>query len=104
MKSAENAFDRAVKTLAKVQKERQKSAENEDGEGLAEAPKTDLRNEATVVGQEASNELVPGCCVTLGAQDYVVVEKSDGHVILSQVEKMVEQQPEEVAATSENRV
>jgi hypothetical protein len=52
----------------------------------------------------ASNELAPGCCVTLGAQDYVVVEKSDGNVILSQVEKMVEQQPEGVAATSENRV
>jgi hypothetical protein len=102
MKSAETLFDRSRKTLAKLQREREKAAENEAKTEAAEARKTDLRNEANVVAQSHSKELVPGSCVTMDGKEYVVVEKSDGNVILSLVEKTVEPQPREVAATSEN--
>ena len=104
MKSAEMLFDRSRKTLAKLQKERQKRAENEAEMEAEEAPKTEFRNEPSVVPREPSKELVPGSYVRMDGKDYVVVEKSDGNVILCLVEPTVEVQPREVAATSENSV
>jgi hypothetical protein len=104
MKSAELAFDRSVKTLAKLQKERQKRAENEDEIEPAEAPKTDLRNEAPVVARPHSKELETGSYVTMNAVEYVVVEKSDGNVLLSPVAPSVEEKPQGVASESENGV
>ena len=102
MKSAETAFDRARKTLAKLQKDRKKEAENDAGTEAFEAPKTDLPNEPSVVAKPHSKELVPGSYVTMNGAEYVVVEKSDGNVILSQVDTTIDSRPEEVAATSEN--
>jgi hypothetical protein len=102
MKSAETAFDRARKTLAKLQRDRAKADETAAKREASEARKVGLRNEPNVTAPEPSKELVPGSCVTMDGDEYVVVEKSDGHVILSLVDKMVESQPREVAATSEN--
>jgi hypothetical protein len=101
MKSAEIAFDRSVKTLAKLQNERQEQAENEDEEGPEEAQKAALRNEATVVARPHSKELVPGGCVTMNGEEYVVVEKSDGNVLLSQVAPSIEEKPKGVASELE---
>jgi hypothetical protein len=101
-KSAEMLFDRSRKTLAKLQKERRKEAENEAKTEAKEAQKTDFRNEPTVVARPHSKGLAPGRYVSMEGKEYVVVEKSDGNVILSLVETLVETQPREVAATSEN--
>jgi hypothetical protein len=104
MKSAETLFDRSRKTLAKLQREGQKQAENDAKTEVEEAAKTDLPNEPSVPARAHSKELVPGSYVTMDGKEYVVVEKSDGNVILSLVETPVETQPREVAATSENVV
>ena len=104
MKSAETTFDRAVKTLAKLQKERKKAAETEAETEAEEAHKADLRSEPNVVAQPHSKELVPGSYVTMGDRVYVVVETSDGNVILSPVEATIEPKASEVAAPSENGV
>jgi hypothetical protein len=104
MKSAETLFDRSRKTLAKLQRERQRQAQNEAKMEPEEAPKTDFRNEPTAAVRPHSKDLVPGTYVTIHGAEYVVVEKSDGNVILSLVETPVETQPREVAATSANGV
>ena len=104
MKSAETAFDRARKTLAKLQKDRRKEAENDAKTEAKEGRKTGLRNEPNGVAREPSKELVPGSCVKLNGAEYVVVEKSDGNVILAQVDTTINSRPREVAATSENGV
>ena len=104
MKSAELAFDRSVKTLEKLQRDRRKQAETDDDEVPPEPQKTDLRNEVTVTARPHSKELVPGSCVTMNGEEYVVVEKSDGNVILAPVAPLVEEKPEGVASGSENGV
>jgi hypothetical protein len=103
-KSTETSFDRTLKTLTKLQKDRQKATEIEAKREASEARKAGFPNEPNVMARSHSNGLFPGGYVTLLAQKYVVVEKSDGNVILSQVEPMVAAQPLEVAATSENGV
>jgi hypothetical protein len=104
MKSAETFFDRSRKTLAKLQKDRQRQAENDAKSEAAEAPTTDLRNEPTASVRPHSKELAPGTYVTINGADYVVVEKGDGNVILSLVENIAQTQPREVAAALENGV
>jgi hypothetical protein len=102
MKSAETLFDRSRKTLAKLQKDRQKQAETEAKREASEARKAGLRNEANVVVQSHSKELAPGTYITMNGKEYVVVEKSDDNVILSLVQAAIEPKLPEVASPSEN--
>jgi hypothetical protein len=102
MKSNESSFDRTLKTLKKIQKDRQKEAETEAKQEAAEARKAGLRNEPSVVARPRSKDLYPGSYVKMLGKDYVVTEKSDGNVILSEVERSLEAEPSEVASPSEN--
>jgi hypothetical protein len=103
-KSAESAFDRTTKTLTKLQSAREKGAESEAKREQSEARKTELRNEANLPARSHSKELAPGSCVKIRAKDYVVVEKSDGNLILTQIDATIESRPREVAAAPENGV
>jgi hypothetical protein len=104
MKSAENAIDRTVKTLAKLQKDRQKAAETEAKREPSEVRKMDSPNEPKVVARPHSKDLMPGGCVTIRDDDYVIVEKSDGNLILSLVAPLIKEKPQGVASPSENAV
>jgi hypothetical protein len=102
MKSAETLFDRSRKTLAKLQKERRREAENDAKSEVEEAQKTDLRNEPNAVAKSHSNEVVPGACVTVRDKVYAILEVSDGNLILSPVDAAIETKLSEVASPSEN--
>jgi hypothetical protein len=104
MKSAENAFDRTVKTLAKLQKERQKAAETEAQSGAPEAQNADLRNEPNAVARPHSRERMPGGCITPPEPLCVARNGSDGTVIPSPVNTLIEAKPWEVASPSKNGV
>jgi hypothetical protein len=104
MKSAESAFDRSLKTLAKLQKERQRAAETDAKREASEAQKTDLRNEATSGGRERSKEVAAGSCVASNGAIHGVKEARNGELKLSADSHRVESQPREVAATAENGV
>ena len=100
--STELAFNRALKTLDKLQNDRAKAAEIEAKREASEAQKAGLRNEPSVVARSHSKEVYPGSYVTLLEQDYVVEEKGDGHITLKEIERRLETKPLEVASGSEN--
>jgi hypothetical protein len=104
MKSAENTLDRGVKTLTKLQKEREKAAEAEAEREAPAAQNEDFRNEATVVAGTYSKELVLGSCVALFGVKYMVVETGEGRVALSAFDQPAEAKPPGVASGSENGV
>ena len=96
MKSAELAYDRGVKTLTQLQKERKNAAE--------EAEEADLPNEPTESANVPEKELAPGSYVRLVGVDYRVAETGDDHMILTKLYTTTVSQPLEVAAASENGV
>ena len=81
-KSAESGFDRALKTLAKVQAERQKMQEKEIEPEPQKAPEPALQNEAN----SGANPVYPGGYVKLNGSEYVVEDMGDGHIMMSPVD------------------
>jgi hypothetical protein len=104
MRSAELAFDRSVKTLAKLQTERQKQAENDDEEGPEEAPKTVLPNEASGVDRSQAKDSAVGTYVASRGPEVGAREANGRGVVESRGETTVSVQPREVAATCRNGV
>jgi len=82
IKSTESSFDRTLKTLAKLQSERQKAAEKEAKEASREAANVGLPNEAEWVGKTRSKRIHVGSCVTINKVKYEVLETSDGNLFL----------------------
>ena len=78
MKSTESGFDRAIKTLAKLQSDRKKEAQKE----AESANQGDPRNEATIRAKASSNPVHPGSYVTINKADYEVADVSDGNLLL----------------------
>ena len=73
--SAEMTFHRSVKTLEKIQTDREKVA-------VAEAEKEDPRNEPIVQGKTASTRVFPGSYVDLNGVRYQAQEVSGDKLIL----------------------
>jgi hypothetical protein len=82
MKATESSFDRTLKTLTKLQSERQKAAEKEAKEASREAANVGSPNEAELVGKSRSKRLRVGSCVTINGVKFEVVETSDGNILL----------------------
>ena len=79
IRTTESAFDRTLKTLAKLQSERQKAAEIEaENQRQAASP-----NEPRVRGRADTKRIHPGSYVTLNGTRYVVDDTGDGHLMLS---------------------
>ncbi len=78
MKSTENGFDRAIKTLAKLQSDRKKAAEKEAETVNEGVP----RNEAGVRAKASSNPVHPGSYVSINRVDYEVADFNDGNLLL----------------------
>ena len=82
MKSTESSFDRTLKTLAKLQSERQKAAEKEAKSASREAANVGLPNEADWVGKTRSKRIHVGSCLTINKTKYEVLETGDGNLFL----------------------
>ena len=82
MKSTESSFDRTLKTLAKLQSERQKAAEKEAKEASREAANVGLPNEPELVGETRASRMYVGACIEINKAKYEVAETSDGKIVL----------------------
>jgi len=83
MKATESSFDRTLKTLAKLQSERQKAAEKEATSESREVANVGLPNEADWVGKTRSKQMGVGSCITIKGAKYEVAATCDGNLVLS---------------------
>ena len=95
MKTAESTFDRTLKTLQKIQADRQKAAEK--------AAKTEARavlpNEANLVAESHSSQIVTGSCITIAGKEYEVSDATEGNILMTLRSSAVDSiDPGEVAA------
>ena len=82
MKATESSFDRTLKTLTKLQSERQKAAETEAKEASREAAKVGSPNEAELVGKTRSKRMGVGSCITIKGAKYELTGTCDGNLVL----------------------
>ena len=101
-KSTETMLDRTLKTLKRLQKDRQKEAEIEAKREASEARKTGLRNEPSEVCGEPSKELVAGSYVRLCDAVYEVTAATGNTLTLTVAGQLPGEQSWEVAAAPEN--
>src|SRR6202035_1979278 len=82
LKATESSFDRTLKTLAKLQSERQKAAETEAKEASREAANGGSPNEAEWVGKTRSKRIGVGSCITIKGAKYELTATCDGNLVL----------------------
>jgi hypothetical protein len=81
-KSAETSFDKSLRALQKLQSDRQKAAEAEAKREAKEAREVRLPNEADQVGRTNSKRIHVGSYVNINRTRYLVVDASDGNLVL----------------------
>ena len=79
MKTAELSFDRTLKTLQKIQADRQKAAEKA---AKIEA-KAVFPNEADLVAGSHSSQMETGSCITIAGKEYEVSDASEGNILMT---------------------
>ena len=92
--SAEMTFNRTIKTLEKLQSDREKLAK-------AEAENDDPRNGPNLRGQAGEKRVLSGGCVTVNGTIYRTVDSGDGKIVLVPASPPVDPMDSPVSATPE---